>query len=84
VASSLVAGTGGAVTAVIARGLRAFGRFWWDFLVGDTPELFIATLVVVGVAFALAPLHILPVIGVPAVAVLALVVSAARGRRLRP
>jgi hypothetical protein len=77
-------GAGGVVTAALARGLRAFGRFWWEFLVGDTPELFVATLVVVGVAFVLAPLHVLPVIVVPAVAVLALVVSAARGRRARP
>lgn len=30
------------------RLLVGFGRFWWDFLVGDTPELFVATLVVVG------------------------------------
>ena len=68
------------MTAAMARGLRAFGRFWWDFLVGDTPELSIATLVVVAVAFALAPLHVLPVVAVPAVAVVALVLSAARGR----
>lgn len=26
-----------------------FGRFWWDFLVGDTPELFVAALVIIGV-----------------------------------
>lgn len=25
-----------------------FGRFWWDFLVGDTPELFVAALVIIG------------------------------------
>jgi hypothetical protein len=24
------------------RWAKAFGRFWWDFLVGDTPELFLA------------------------------------------
>jgi hypothetical protein len=30
------------------RGLAAFGRFWWDFLVGDTPELFVGVLVVIG------------------------------------
>ena len=23
------------------RWLTAFGRFWWDFLIGDTPELFV-------------------------------------------
>jgi len=26
------------------RLLIGFGRFWWDFLVGDTPELFVATM----------------------------------------
>jgi hypothetical protein len=25
-----------------------FGHFWWDFLIGDTPELFVGALVVVG------------------------------------
>jgi hypothetical protein len=24
-----------------------FGRFWWDFLVGDTPEITVAVLVIV-------------------------------------
>jgi hypothetical protein len=27
----------------------AFGRFWWDFLVGDTPELFVGAVVAVGI-----------------------------------
>ena len=31
-----------------ARLVRAFGHFWWDFLVGDTPELFVGALVVIG------------------------------------
>jgi len=71
------------VTAALARGLRAFGRFWWDFLVGDTPELFVVTLVVVGIAFALSGLHLLPVIVIPGLVALAVVVSAARGRVAR-
>ena len=25
-----------------------FGRFWWEFLIGDTPELFIGAVVVIG------------------------------------
>jgi hypothetical protein len=29
--------------------LAAFGRFWWDFLVGDTPELLIGVLITLGV-----------------------------------
>ncbi len=32
-----------------ARAAVGFGRFWWDFLVGDTPEVTVATLVVLGV-----------------------------------
>ena len=34
---------------VLARGIKAFGAFWWDFLVGDTPELFVAVVVIVSV-----------------------------------
>lgn len=26
---------------ILVRYLRAFGRFWYDFLVGDQPELFV-------------------------------------------
>jgi hypothetical protein len=32
----------------VRRGARAFGRFWWDFLIGDTPELFVGAVVGVG------------------------------------
>ena len=35
------------------RFLRAFGRFWWDFLIGDTPELFVGTLIILGAIFTL-------------------------------
>jgi hypothetical protein len=62
--SDPVAASPGASTAssnLAVRGLVAFGRFWWDFLVGDTPELFLATLVVVGVAFLFEDV---PVVGV--------------------
>ena len=37
----------------MARGLRSFGQFWWDFLIGDAPELFGATVVVVVLALLL-------------------------------
>ena len=29
------------------RALKGFGMFWWDFLVVDTPELFVAALVTI-------------------------------------
>jgi hypothetical protein len=64
----------------LARAARAFGRFWWDFLVGDTPGLFVATLLVVAAAFALRSLHVASIVLVPAIAVVAVVWSAARGR----
>jgi hypothetical protein len=33
---------------VIRGWIRSFGAFWWDFLVGDTPELLPGVLVVLG------------------------------------
>jgi hypothetical protein len=30
------------------RMVAGFGHFWWDFLVGDTPELLVGSVVVVG------------------------------------
>ena len=33
--------------------MRAFGAFWLDFLVGDTPEIFVGVLVVIGSALLL-------------------------------
>jgi hypothetical protein len=35
--------------SITVRLVKGFGRFWWDFLVGDTPELFVAVVVIVGV-----------------------------------
>jgi hypothetical protein len=33
---------------LLVRWLKAFGAFWWDFLVGDTPELLGGVLVTIG------------------------------------
>lgn len=63
------------------RYLRAFGRFWWEFLIGDTPELFVGMLVVLGIAAGLASLGgVSAVVVVPLAVVALLVVSVARGR----
>jgi hypothetical protein len=66
---------------MLMRYLSAFGRFWWEFLVGDTPELFVATLALVGLALALhrVAAAAVPVLIVAAVACVS--VSAWRGRR---
>jgi hypothetical protein len=68
----------------VRKGLRAFGRFWWDFLVGDTPELFVATVVLVGVAFGLRSDHVAAVVTLPLLAIAMLVASTYRGRRRAP
>ena len=67
------------MTAVV-KALGAFGRFWKDFLIGDAPELFIGTLVVVGAAFALRRRGYVAVVVVPLVAVGFLTGSVLRGR----
>jgi hypothetical protein len=65
------------------RWLKAFGRFWWDFLVGDTPELFVATVVILGVTAALAKTVSTTAawVTMPILVVAALAVSVWRGRR---
>jgi len=65
----------------LSRWARAFGHFWWDFLVGDTPELFVAMLVLVGVAFALHHDRVAAVVLLPLLCIGALLGSAWRGRR---
>ncbi|MCU1490258.1 MAG: hypothetical protein JWM85_1663 [Acidimicrobiaceae bacterium] len=68
---------------MIRRGFVAFGRFWWDFLIGDTPELFVGALVVIGVAFALRHERAAAVVTVPLLIVLVLGLSTYRGRLRR-
>ena len=63
------------------RLLKGFAMFWWDFLVGDTPELFVAVLVIIGaVAFISERWHAntTAVIVLPVLAVVALTLSVKR------
>jgi hypothetical protein len=66
------------------RALRAFGHFWWDFVIGDTPELALATGAIVGLAFLLAGENLVGAILLPLVAAGFLFVSTYRGRRRAP
>jgi hypothetical protein len=72
------------VTAALGRLLRTFGHFWWDFLVGDTPELALATGIIVGVAFLLDGTHWLGALVLPLLAAAFLLASTLRGRRRPP
>ena len=62
------------------RLLKGFGMFWWDFLVGDTPELFIASLVIIGAIAGLrgAGYNTAAVIALPVLAILSLAISVQR------
>jgi hypothetical protein len=64
----------------VRRAAVAFGRFWWNFLIGDTPELFIGTLFVVGAAGLLRHDRTAGLTVVVALVVVFLLVSTYRGR----
>lgn len=65
---------------VIVRGVAGFGRFWWDFLIGDTPELFVATLAVIALAELFHHHGAIGVVVVIAAVLAFLVASVLRGR----
>jgi hypothetical protein len=70
--------------ALVSRILKGFGRFWWDFLVGDTPELFVAALVIIGVIALLSErghFNSAAVVVLPLLAILALATSLWRAIR---
>ena len=70
--------------AAVGRALRAFGRFWWDFVIGDTPELALATAAIVGLAFLLGGNRTVGAIVLPVTAAGFLGLSTWRGRRRAP
>jgi hypothetical protein len=67
------------------RWFVAFGRFWWDFLIGDTPELTAATVVIVGITLALTKgiSTTAAWVTLPVLVIVALVLSVLRGRNHR-
>ena len=94
-AGPLGSGTGGPEAAATADGpsavavpwprrwLVAFGRFWWDFLVGDTPELLIGVLIALGVVALLvkgAGLNAVAVVSFPLMVAVMLGLSVYRAR----
>jgi len=69
------------VTGALGRGARAAARFVWDFLVGDTPEVLVVVLVIVGAAYALGGHGAVGVVLLPLLAVAGLGFSVWRGYR---
>ncbi len=66
---------------LVIRLLKGFGLFWWDFLIGDTPELFVAVLVIIGVVALLSTawhVNTVAVVALPVLAIVALTISVKR------
>ncbi len=63
------------------RYFKAFGLFWWDFLIGDTPELAAGACVIILLAALISRSALVAALLVPALVVLLLGVSLQRGRK---
>ena len=66
------------------RYVRAFGRFWRDFLIGDTPELAVGAVLVLLLAYLLRRADGAALLLIPTAVVTLLVVSCLRARPRRP
>jgi hypothetical protein len=74
------------VASLLGRALKGFGMFWWDFLVGDTPEITIVVILILGVvalASEVGHLNVLAYVALPVLAITALTISVARARRTK-
>ena len=67
----------------VRRYASAFGRFWWEFLVGDTPELLVGAAVVVVVGALLAHNGAARAVVIGAMPVLVIALLGASVRRAR-
>ncbi|HUY54282.1 MAG TPA: hypothetical protein VMV23_03885 [Candidatus Nanopelagicaceae bacterium] len=66
----------------VRRAGAAFGRFWWDFIIGDTPEVAAGVAVIVVAAWLLAVrVSAVAVVLMPLAVVFLLLSSTWRGRR---
>ena len=68
----------------VGRLLVRFGAAIWDFLVGDTPEILVVTLAIVGITFAVRAHRSVAVAVLPVCSAVALIGAVRYGRmRLR-
>lgn len=61
------------------RYVKSFFAFWQDFLIGDSPEVAVGTLAVLGIAFGLRNTGVVVAIIVPVAVLLMLAFSVRRG-----
>ena len=65
----------------LKRMLSSFGRFWWDFLIGENPDAFFGTLAIIGAAILLRHDRAVAIAVVPLIAIATLIGSTYRGRK---
>jgi hypothetical protein len=68
-------------TPVVRRYASAFGRFWWEFLIGDTPELLVGGVLAVIIVAVLAHHGVVRVVTVASLPVLVIALLGASIRR---
>jgi hypothetical protein len=61
--------------------LASFGRFWWEFLIGENPDAFFGALVIIGAALLLRHDRPAAIVVVPVLALAVLIGSTYRGRK---
>lgn len=69
---------------LFVRVTKGFAMFWWDFLIGDTPEIFVAALGIVGVVALcriVCQLNVLALAALPLLCVLMLGFSVRRAEK---
>ncbi|MGH8996069.1 MAG: hypothetical protein ACRDYB_08595 [Acidimicrobiales bacterium] len=66
---------------LVGRALRSFGRFWFDFLFGDSLVLLPATIAIAAIAYGLRHDRAADMVVVPALVVALVTGSAWLGRR---
>ena len=67
--------------ATLGRWLSSFGRFWWEFLIGENPDAFIGTLLVIAVALGLRHERAAATVVIPVLTLACLLLSTYRGRQ---
>jgi hypothetical protein len=63
---------------LFVRLVKGFAMFWWDFLVGDTPELFVTVVLTIGLVALLSVaghLNTVAIFALPVLAIGALALS---------
>lgn len=63
------------------RWVKGFGRFWWDFVIGDTPGLTLGVVIAIGLGAIFAHTAHLGVVLVPLTVLAFLAVSLGRARK---